>query len=113
MNRKLIRPDLSELKPHRAPAVTTTKYLQRRRAASPEQTNAESNYYLKQMAARTRMVIVLKDGEELRGTIEWYDKEALKVHRQGAPNILLMRDAVKYMYKEEDARYPEDDQAEP
>jgi len=113
MNRKLIRPDLSELKSHRAPAVTTTKYLQRRRSLTPDQTNAESNYYLKQMAARTRMVIVLKDGEELRGTIEWYDKDALKVHRQGEPNLLLMKDAVKYMYKEEEARYQEDDQAEP
>ena len=46
------------------------------------------------------MVIVLKDGEELRGTIEWYDKDALKVHRADAPNILLMKDSVKYMYKE-------------
>ena len=113
MNRKLIRPDLSDMTERRRPPVTTTKYLQRRRSLPPDQTNAESNYYLKQMAAHTRMVIVLKDGEELRGTIEWYDKDALKVHRQGAANILLMKDAVKYMYKEEDARYQEDDQGEP
>jgi len=70
------------------------------RAIPPDQTNAEGNYYLKQMANKTRMVIVLKDGEELRGAIEWYDKEALKVHRPDAPNILLMKDNVKYMYKE-------------
>ena len=44
--------------------------------------------------------IVLKDGEELRGTIEWYDRNALKVHRPDAPNILLMKDNVKYMFKE-------------
>ena len=46
------------------------------------------------------MVILLKDGEELRGTIEWYDRMSLKVHRTDGPNILLMKDAVKYMFKE-------------
>jgi sRNA-binding regulator protein Hfq len=111
MNRKLIRPELRDGKDRRLPPVTTTKYLQRRRSLPPDQTNAETNYYLKQMAAHTRMVIVLQDGEELRGTIEWYDQAALKVHRQGAPNILLMKDAVKYMYKEEDDRFGEDEPA--
>jgi sRNA-binding regulator protein Hfq len=100
MNRKLIRPDLTDMKDHRHTPVTTPKYFRQRRATPPDQTNAEGNYYLKQMANKTRMVIVLKDGEELRGTIEWYDKWALKVHRPDAPNILLMKDNVKYMFKE-------------
>lgn len=111
MNRKLIRPDLTEIKEHRhATPVTTPKYFRQRRAIPPDQTNAEGNYYLKQMANRTRMVIVLKDGEELRGTIEWYDKAALKVHRPDAPNILLMKDNVKYMYKENEAQGGDDDE---
>ena len=97
MQRKLIRPDLTEIKeqfqgPPRAHRA--------RKPIPPEQTNAESFYYLKQMTNKTRMVIVLKDGEELRGTIEWYDKAALKVHRMGEPNILLLKDNVQYMYKE-------------
>ncbi len=50
------------------------------------------------------MVILLKDGEELRGTIEWYDRVALKIHRSDLPNILLLKDNVKYMYKESDER---------
>ena len=66
---------------------------------------------MKQMDNHTRMVIVLTDGEELRGTIEWYDKDALKVHRADAPNMLLMKDTVKYMYKEEDERGRGDDRA--
>jgi hypothetical protein len=101
MNRKLIRPDLTEMKEHRhAAPVTTPKYFRQRRAIPPDQTNAEGNYYVKQMANRTRLVVVLKDGEEIRGTLEWYDRCALKIHRPDGPNILLMKDAVKYMYKE-------------
>jgi small nuclear ribonucleoprotein (snRNP)-like protein len=108
MNRKLIRPDLSEIKEQLAsPAMP--KIYRTRKPIPPEQTNAEGFYYKKQMDNRTRMVIVLKDGEELRGTIEWYDRASLKVHRTDAPNILLMKDCVKYMYKEnEDGEFDAD-----
>ncbi len=104
MNRKLIRPDLTEIKGH-----LTSRILPRaRKPVPPEQTNAENFYYQKQMANHTRMVIVLKDGEEIRGTIEWYDKHALKVNRAGDPNILLLKDNVKYMYKENEEDGEED-----
>jgi sRNA-binding regulator protein Hfq len=97
MNRKLIRPDLTEIKEQlQAPP----KLYRQRKPIPPEQTNAESFYYLKQMTNKTRMVIHLKDGEQIRGIIEWYDRHALKVHRAGEPNILLLKDTIKYMYKE-------------
>ena len=97
MNRKLIRPDLSEIKEQ---FHSTAKPYRARKPIPPEQTNAESFYYLKQMTNKTRMVIVLKDGEEVRGVIEWYDRAALKLHRPDEPNILLLKDNIKYMYKE-------------
>ena len=67
----------------------------------PEQTNAETFYYKKQMDAKTPMVIVLQDGEELLGTIEWYDKDSIKLHRQGGPNLLILKHNIKYMYKDQ------------
>jgi hypothetical protein len=96
MNRKLIRPDLSDIKEQ----MTARTAVRVRKPVPPEQTNAESFYYKKQMDNKTKMVIVLKDGEQIRGTIEWYDRHALKVHRATEPNILLLKDNVKYMYKE-------------
>ena len=96
-NRKLIRPDLSEMKATSGRAV-------RRKQTPPEQTNAEEFYYLKQMAARTAMVIVLTDGTELRGWIEWYDKNALKLNRHGEPNLLLLKHNIRYMFKEEELK---------
>ncbi|MCX6610839.1 MAG: RNA chaperone Hfq [Acidobacteria bacterium] len=68
----------------------------------PDQTNAENFYYIKQMNSKTPMVIVLKDGEILHGVIEWYDKGSLKVNRDGAPNLLVYKSSIKYMYKDED-----------
>lgn len=66
------------------------------------ETNAEIFYYKKQIDAHTPMVIVLLDGEEIEGTIEWYDKGALKVNRKSAPNLLLLKHNIKYMFKVED-----------
>ena len=73
----------------------------------PAETNAEFFYYKKQMDSHTPMVIVLQDGEEVEGTIEWYDRHALKVNRKTAPNILLLKHNIKYMYKA-DERESED-----
>src|SRR5438270_4900909 len=52
-----------------------------RKSVPAEQTNAENFYYQKQMQSRTPMVIVLRDGEEICGTIEWYDRNCVKINR--------------------------------
>ena len=97
-NRKLIRPDMNDLKKD-LPSRTL-----RRKQSPPEQTNAEEFYYLKQMAAKTPMVLVLEGGEELRGWIEWYDKGSLKLNRHQGPNLLIQKHVIRYMFKEEELR---------
>jgi sRNA-binding regulator protein Hfq len=72
------------------------------KAAPPEATNAENFYYLKQMNSKTPMVIVLMDGEQIQGWIEWYDKSCLKVNREGAPNLLIQKHCIKYLFKREE-----------
>ncbi|HEX8721479.1 MAG TPA: hypothetical protein VF736_12660, partial [Pyrinomonadaceae bacterium] len=62
-----------------------------RKKIPPAETSAEIFYYKKQMDAHTLMVIVLQDGEEVEGTIEWYDRAALKINRRGKPNIMLLK----------------------
>ncbi|MGO8793553.1 MAG: Hfq-like protein [Candidatus Sulfotelmatobacter sp.] len=74
-----------------------------RKTAPLEQTNAENFYYQKQMQSRTPMVIVLRDGEEVHGIIEWYDKGCIKVNRDdGRPNLMIYKPAIKYMFKAEE-----------
>jgi host factor-I protein len=73
-----------------------------RKKIPPSETSAEIFYYKKQMDQHTLMVIVLTDGEEVEGTIEWYDRAALKINRKGAPNIMLLKHNIKYMFKAED-----------
>ena len=97
-NRKLIRPSFNEMKEK---MEQPRKAQQQKRPTPPDQTNAENFYYVKQMQARTPMVITLKDGEVLKGSIEWYDRSCLKVNRDGEPNVLVYKSNIKYMHKDE------------
>ena len=74
----------------------------RAKTGPPDQTNAESFYYLKQMNAKTPMVVVMTDGEEIRGWIEWYDKSCLKINREGAPNLVVQKHCIKYLFKQDE-----------
>jgi host factor-I protein len=71
-----------------------------RKTPPPDQTNAENFYYQKQMQSKTPMVIVLVDDEEIHGMIEWYDKACIKVNRIDAPNVVIYKPSIKYMFKE-------------
>ena len=95
-NRKLIRPNIIAGK---EPMNAPRRDQQVKKVVPPDQTNAENFYYMKQMQAKTPMVVVLKDGEVLEGIIEWYDKTCLKFNRESAPNLLLYKANIKYMYK--------------
>src|ERR1700730_7611227 len=99
-NRKLIRPSFNEFK-EQAQALPVTPRKVQKKPVPPDQTNAENFYYVKQMQGKTPMVFVLKDGEALHGTIEWYAKSRIKINRDGDPNLLLYKSNIKYMYKDE------------
>jgi sRNA-binding regulator protein Hfq len=95
-NRKLIRPSLADIKEQ----MTARQPRAAKRPSPSDQTNAENFYYVKQMQNRTPMVVVLQDGETIKGSIEWYDKNSIKMNRSPDPPILLLKHYIKYMYKE-------------
>ena len=113
VNRKLFRPSLAEPKEHAFPqpraAAQAAPQPQpaaapRKKPAPPDQTYAENFYYVKQMQSRTPVAVVLNDGETLHGTVEWYDRECIKLTRNGNPNLLIYKHCIKYVYKDgEDA----------
>ncbi len=105
VNRKLFRPALTDMKdpyspPRPAQATAQQAAPARKKPAPPEQTHAESFYYVKQMQSRTPVAVVLTDGEVLRGTIEWYDRDCIKLTRSGSPNLLIYKQCIKYLFKE-------------
>jgi len=61
------------------------------------QRHAELFYLQKQIHSQTPMVVVLEDGEQIEGCIEWYDRNSIKV--RGRTKSLIYKSAIKYMYK--------------
>ncbi len=106
VSRKLIRPSLGSgtraERPDRSDRVSNIN----KRTAPPEQTHAENFYYQKQMQSKTPVVVVLKDGEEIHGIIEWYDKSCVKLVRDGDSNLLIYKAAIRYMYKAGEVQKP-------
>lgn len=99
MNRKLLRPSLSEVKEKMAKEAASKK-----KAPPPYETHAENYYYLKQMNKKTPMAVVLIDGEIVQGYIEWYDRYCIKINREDAPNLLVFKNSIKYLYKLNDKK---------
>jgi host factor-I protein len=107
VNRKLFRPSLMEPKdPYAARQAPGQGLPQaagaapRKKPVPPEQTFAESFYFVKQMQARTPVAVILNDGEVLRGILEWYDRDCIKLTRIGSPNLLIYKHSIKYLYKD-------------
>lgn len=94
MNRKLIRPNINEVK------EKDSGHKNRKKSFPQDITRAESYYYLKQMNNKTPMVVVLKDGEVLKGFIEWYDKTCIKLNRVDEANLLIFKHNIKYIHKD-------------
>jgi RNA chaperone Hfq len=62
-----------------------------------EDNHAEVFYLQKQIQMQTPMVVVLEDGEEIKGVIEWFDHDAIRLRGKG--RILIYKHAIRYMHK--------------
>ncbi len=104
-------PDQSNTSPHVRPTLRAEPLHNRRYSAmavplhlpstglteDASYRQAELFYLQKQIQSQTPMVIVLEDGEQVEGQIEWYDRNCLKV--RGRAKTLVYKSAIKYMYK--------------
>lgn len=93
MNRKLIRPNLSEIKEKMG------RESAKKKSHPAFETFAENYYYLKQMNKKTPIAAVLLDGETIEGYIEWYDKNCIKLNRDNDSNLLIYKSSIKYLFK--------------
>jgi sRNA-binding regulator protein Hfq len=110
--RRLIRPNLAlRSAPARQPSFFGHGSALTARAV-PDNTledssHAEVFYFQKQIQAQTRMIVMLENGEELEGVIEWYDRYAIKLRNVGRgglqsgarTRVLVYKDGVRYIYK--------------
>lgn len=103
--RKLIRPQLPRQDRRREPAQMEdplSHAMISEQHGVPESSHAEVFYFQKQIQQQTEMTVVLEDGEELHGIIQWFDKCAIKL-RVGRQRVLVYKSCIKYLYKGSEA----------
>ena len=111
MNRKLIRPNLTEIKERMSQDKEREKEAAHKRMHPPTDTFAESYYFLKQMNKKTPMAVVYTDGQIVEGYIEWYDRNCIKLNRDNAPNLLIYKSSIRCIYKVDEVPEPEGEPA--
>ena len=88
--------------PFRLPSLPFRKA----KAPPPEETYQEAAY-LKSLGEKQKMVSVkLLGGEVLRGWIEYYDKNMIRLTREGAPNLFIFKHEIMYIAEDSARRRP-------
>lgn len=67
---------------------------------APEQTLQEVQYLKKLIENQTPVCVKLRNNEEVRGFIEYYDTAFIRVTRAKAPNLFIFKHDIKYLYEE-------------
>jgi host factor-I protein len=73
--------------------------------APPPQETSEEAAYLKALGEKQKPVTVkLLDGEVVQGWIEYYDREMIRLTREGAPNLFIFKHQILYITEDGAAR---------
>lgn len=67
---------------------------------APEQTFEEAKYLKRLIENATPVRVKMEDGEEVVGTIEYYDQSFIRITRDGAPNLFIFKHDIKYIQEE-------------
>jgi host factor-I protein len=90
--------------PFRVPGVPHPS--KKGKAPPPEETFEEAAY-LKNLGEKQKPVTIkLLDGEVVKGWIEYYDKNMVRVTREGAPNLFIFKHQIMYIAEEAARRKP-------
>ncbi|MFB3814401.1 MAG: RNA chaperone Hfq [Terriglobales bacterium] len=97
--------------PFRVPGLTQP-FKKAGKLPPPEDTFEEAAY-LKLLGEKQRPVAVkLMDGEVVRGWIEYYDRNMVRLTRDNAPNLFIFKHEIMYI-AEEGQRRPARPQGQP
>jgi len=76
----------------------------RSRTPPPEDTFEEAAF-LKAMGEKQKLVSVkLMDGQIVHGWIEYYDRNMVRLTREGAPNLFIFKHEIMYIAEEDGKR---------
>ena len=86
-------------------ATAATPALQKKsKAAPPEETGMESSYLKALGEKQTPVTVKLAGGESVRGWIEYYDANMIRLTREHAPNLFIYKHEIVYIAEDNGRR---------
>ena len=84
--------------PFRGPANPNQNNAVKRGRTPPPEDTFEEAAFLKSLGEKQRPVSVkLRDGEIVQGWIEYYDRNMVRLTREGAPNLFIFKHEIMYI----------------
>jgi host factor-I protein len=74
--------------------------MSKAKTKAPEQTFEEVKYLRYLIDQEIPVCIRLSSNEEVKGVIEFYDSNFIRVTRDNQPNLFLYKHDIKYLYEE-------------
>ncbi len=105
MVRKLVRPSLKEILEEKereekqkteAALLTDSLISEEDDTEMASQTFREIGYYQELIENKTPLRVTLKNGEQITGFLEYYDKNFIRITRDDSPNAFIFKWDIKY-----------------
>ena len=78
----------------------------RSKSRAPDLTLEEVRYIKYLIERQIPVRVKLKNNEEVRGLIEYYDVNFIRLTRPAGPNLFIFKHEIKYLYEEPRAATP-------
>ncbi len=69
------------------------------KSRAPEVTLEEVRYLKHLIEKQIPVCVKLKNNEEVRGVIEYYDLNFIRLTREAAPNLFIFKHEIKYLHE--------------
>ncbi len=70
------------------------------KSRAPESTQQEVQYLKRLIEHKTPICVKLRNNEEVRGIVEYYDASFIRLTRPQAPNLFIFKHEIKYFYED-------------
>ena len=71
-----------------------------KRTPPPDVTGNEAAYLAKLREAKTPVAVELLDGEVVRGWVEYYDRDMIKINRHSGPNVFVRKKHIRFLQED-------------
>jgi host factor-I protein len=72
----------------------------KKKSPPPDSTNEEAAYLSRLTEKQRPVAVKLVSGETVRGWIEYYDRNMLRLTREGQPNLFIFKHQIAYLAEE-------------